>query len=125
MIAEKLQGLPDFPPRLRALVEHMVLSHHGQMEFGSPKIPLFAEAVLLHYLDDLDSKMECVRALVAQDRQVEGEWTGYSQPLERSLLKKDRYLNVVETPVSSPPPPQKPPEPPRPHRLLQRSCSAP
>ena len=44
MIEEKLRALPDFPPRLRTLVEHMVLSHHGQLEFGSPKVPLFPEA---------------------------------------------------------------------------------
>ncbi len=44
MIEEKLRGLPDFPPRLRTLVEHMVLSHHGQLDFGSPKVPLFPEA---------------------------------------------------------------------------------
>jgi len=110
MIGDKLRGLPDFPPRLRALVEHMVLSHHGHLEFGSPKLPLFAEAVLLHYLDDMDSKMDCVRAVLAQDRQVEGEWTGYSQPLDRTLLKKERYLNGAEAPVPLPP---KPPERPR------------
>jgi 3'-5' exoribonuclease len=111
MIAEKVQRLPDFPPRLRALVEHMVLSHHGQLEFGSPKLPSFPEAVLLHYLDDLDSKMECVRAALAQDRQVEGEWTGFNQPLERSLLKKDRYLNPVEPPAPDPAPPKAPERP--------------
>jgi len=110
MIGDKLRTLPDFPPRLRALVEHMVLSHHGQLEFGSPKLPLFAEAVLLHYLDDMDSKMECVRAMVAHDRQVEGEWTGYSQPLDRTLLKKNRYLDGKEEPTPIPP---KPPERPR------------
>jgi len=110
MIGDRLRTLPDFPPRLRALVEHMVLSHHGQLEFGSPKLPLFAEAVLLHYLDDMDSKMECVRAMVAHDRQVEGEWTGYSQPLDRSLLKKNRYLSGEEQPTPTAP---KPPERPR------------
>jgi 3'-5' exoribonuclease len=92
MIEEKLRTLPDFPPRLAALVEHMVLSHHGRLEFGSPKVPLFPEAMLLYCLDDLDSKMECMRSLVAEDRQVEGEWTVHSQPLERTVLKKTRYL---------------------------------
>ena len=109
MIEEKLRALPDFPPRLRTLVEHMVLSHHGQLEFGSPKTPMFPEAMLLHYLDDLDSKMECMRSLIAQDRQVEGEWTSYSQPLERSLLKKLRYL---EGKAPSPPAPAIVPTPP-------------
>ena len=78
---------------LRSLVEHMILSHHGQLEFGSPKVPQFPEALLLHYLDDLDSKMECMRALIENDRQVEGCFTSYNAALARSALKKDRYLN--------------------------------
>jgi 3'-5' exoribonuclease len=92
MVAEKLRGLPDFPPQLRSLVEHMILSHHGQLEFGSPKLPMFPEALLLHYLDDLDSKMECMRFLAENDRQIEGCFTTYSSALERAVLKKDRYL---------------------------------
>ena len=75
------------------LVEHMILSHHGQLEFGSPKLPQFPEALLLHYLDDLDSKMECMRALIENDRQVKGSFTTWSTALERAALKKDRYLN--------------------------------
>jgi 3'-5' exoribonuclease len=70
----------------------MILSHHGHLEFGSPKLPLFPEALLLHYLDDLDSKMECMRALIDNDRQVEGCFTTYSAALERTALKKDRFL---------------------------------
>jgi 3'-5' exoribonuclease len=93
MVWDKLRGLPDFPPGLRSLVEHMILSHHGQLEFGSPKLPEFPEALLLHYLDDLDSKMECMRALIDNDRQVEGCFTTYNTALERVALKKDRYLN--------------------------------
>jgi 3'-5' exoribonuclease len=89
---EKLQRLPDFPPKLRILVEHMILSHHGELEFGSPKLPQFPEALLLHHLDNLDSKMECMRALVAKDRLVEGYWTTYNASLERSVLKKAKYL---------------------------------
>jgi 3'-5' exoribonuclease len=108
MLSDKLRGLPDFPPRLRSLVEHMILSHHGQLEFGSPKLPQFPEALLLHYLDDMDSKMESMRALIERDRQVEGCFTSYNTALERVVLKKDRYLN--------PPPPAaaetRPPAPP-------------
>jgi|YNPBryunderm2012_1023409.scaffolds.fasta_scaffold00648_10 3'-5' exoribonuclease len=92
MLDQKLAQLPGFPPRLRTLIEHMILSHHGQLEFGSPKVPLFPEALLLHYLDDLDSKMECMRAQVENDRQAEGHWTGYSPTLERVVLKKGKYL---------------------------------
>jgi 3'-5' exoribonuclease len=117
MVADKLRGLPDFPLTLRSLVEHMVLSHHGQLEYGSPKLPQFPEALLLHYLDDLDSKMECMRALVEKDRQVEGCFTSFHAALSRPVLKKDRFLNGKRTPPLAPSAPaeaQKPasPEPP-------------
>jgi 3'-5' exoribonuclease len=49
IVGEKLRGIPDFPPRLRTLVEHMIVSHHGRYEFGSPKLPQFPEALLFHY----------------------------------------------------------------------------
>jgi 3'-5' exoribonuclease len=94
MVADKLRGLPDFPPRLRTLVEHMILSHHGQLEFGSPKLPQFPEALLLHYLDDMDSKMECMRSLIDGDRQVEGCFTTYSATLARPALKLEKYLKA-------------------------------
>jgi 3'-5' exoribonuclease len=104
MVADKLRGLPDFPPPLRSLVEHMILSHHGKLEFGSPKEPQFPEAMLLHYLDDMDSKMECMRALIENDRQVDGCFTTFHNLLGRTVLKKDRYLNPpVEAPKPQPP----------------------
>ena len=108
MVADKLAGFPDFPPRLRTLVEHMILSHHGRLEFGSPKVPQFPEAMLLHYLDDLDSKMESMRLLVDRDRQVEGHFTGYSASMERSILKKVKFLEEpVAAPVVAEPPDRK------------------
>jgi 3'-5' exoribonuclease len=93
MLAEKLQAFPRFPPELRNLVEHMILSHHGHLEFGSPKVPIFPEALLLHYLDDLDSKMECMRALIDKEPLAEGLFTPYSHSLERVALRKGRYLD--------------------------------
>ena len=104
MLYDKLRGLPDFPPKLRALVEHMILSHHGRLEFGSPKVPSFPEALLLHYLDDMDSKMECMRALIEQDPYVEGCFAGYSGVLDRMVLKKERYLNPPPPPAPAPKP---------------------
>src|SRR5204862_6412883 len=103
MVGDKLRNLPDFPPLLRTLVEHMILSHHGKLEYGSPKVPLFPEALLLHYLDDLDSKMECMRALIEQDPYIEGCFTGYSGVLERSVLKKEPYLNPAPPRPVAPP----------------------
>ena len=95
IVNEKARQVRDFPPHLLHLVEHMLLSHHGKLEFGSPKVPLFREALMLHYLDDLDSKMECMRHLLEHDRKVESDWTSYSASLERPVLKKDRYMGAV------------------------------
>jgi 3'-5' exoribonuclease len=92
MLNSKFEKLPNFPVKLRTLVEHMIVSHHGELEFGSPKVPIFAEAMLLHHLDNLDSKMNAIQLALQRDRQVEGEFTGWIAPLERVLLKKDRYL---------------------------------
>jgi 3'-5' exoribonuclease len=93
MIADKLHDFPYFPVELRNLIEHMVLSHHGQLEFGSPKLPIFPEALLLHYLDDMDSKMENMRALIDKDPQSEGYFSAYSPALGRVALRKIRYLD--------------------------------
>ena len=99
LLHEKLQRFPEFPPKLRVLVEHLIVSHHGELEYGSPKIPLFPEALLLHFLDNLDSKMECMRKMVATDRHVEGCWTGYSNALDRVVLKTARYLEPEPEPT--------------------------
>jgi 3'-5' exoribonuclease len=96
LIEDQIRSMGDFPPKLRTLLEHMILSHHGQLEFGSPKMPLFPEALLLHQLDNLDSKMECMRSLCAKDKLVEGNWTSYSPALDRAVLKKVRYLESRE-----------------------------
>src|ERR1700749_2012132 len=94
MLSDKLRAFPEFPVELRNLIEHMILSHHGQLEFGSPKVPVFPEALLLHYLDDMDSKMECMRALIDKDPQAEGYFSGYSATLGRVALRKTRYLEL-------------------------------
>ena len=101
MVQEKLASLPEFPAGLRALIEHMIVSHHGELEFGSPKVPLFPEALLLHHLDNLDSKMECMRATVAKDRHVDGCWTGYSVSLDRAVLKKAKYLEDLDRKIAA------------------------
>jgi 3'-5' exoribonuclease len=123
LLHSKFDKLADFPPKLRTLVEHMIVSHHGELEFGSPKVPIFAEALLLHHLDNLDSKMDAVRSALQRDRAVEGEFTGWIAPLERVLLKKERYLEEpkvaakTEPEVSAPavtPPTPAAPAPPKP-----------
>lgn len=79
-----------FPEELKTLLEHLIISHHGQYEFGSPKLPMFPEALMLHYLDDLDSKMESMRAHF--EREPESEWTGYNGSLQRPLLNSQKIL---------------------------------
>jgi 3'-5' exoribonuclease len=92
MLDEKVAQVPGFPEETRTLLAHMIISHHGELEFGSPRVPLFPEALLLHHLDNLDSKMECMRAAIARDRHGTSCWTGYIAPLERSVLKKTKFL---------------------------------
>jgi 3'-5' exoribonuclease len=58
MIEKAIDALPGFPPRLKTLVLHMILSHHGKLEFGSPKLPMIPEALMLNFLDDMDAKMQ-------------------------------------------------------------------
>ena len=90
MLQEKLGQLPGFPSEYKTLIEHMIISHHGKYEFGSPKMPMFPEALMLHYLDDLDSKIESMRAHF--QREPDSEWTTYNASLERPLLNSRRFL---------------------------------
>jgi 3'-5' exoribonuclease len=100
IIGDKIHAVPGFPVPLRNLLEHMVISHHGHLEFGSPKLPQFPEAMLLHYLDDMDSKMESMRALIESDRQSGAEFTTYNPALERTILKKEQYLEPKQVAAS-------------------------
>jgi 3'-5' exoribonuclease len=96
MIEKKLAALPDFPVKLRVLLEHVVLSHHGKLEFGSPKLPMIQEAVVLHYLDDLDAKMHTMRAEFAR-HSAQGrsamEMTDWVRAMDRPLLQSAPFLN--------------------------------
>lgn len=106
IVNEKVRQVPGFPPKLKLLLDHMILSHHGELEFGSPKVPVFAEAMMLHHLDNLDSKLETIRSSIERDKVVEGSWTGWNSSLERTLLKKDKFMaetGVVERPAARPP----------------------
>ena len=113
MLQAKLDLIPEFPKELKTLVEHMIISHHGQYEFGSPKLPMFPEALVLHYLDDLDSKMEAMRAHFEREADLESPWTSYNSSLGRTLLNTEKFLNAkkpVPPADSIPPPPTAEPE---------------
>jgi 3'-5' exoribonuclease len=92
MLHEKLAQIPGFPDELKVLVEHLIISHHGQYDFGSPKLPMFPEALMLHYLDDLDSKMESMRAQFERESELETPWTSYNPSLARPLLNTRKFL---------------------------------
>ena len=92
MLHEKAARVPGFPPDLATLLEHLIISHHGQYEFGSPKLPMFPEALMLHYLDDLDSKMEAMRAHYEREAELDSEWTSYNASLGRPLLDVKKFL---------------------------------
>jgi 3'-5' exoribonuclease len=109
MLHKKLALLPGFPDELKILIEHMIISHHGQYEFGSPKLPMFPEALMLHYMDDLDSKLESMRAQFEREAELETAWTSYNPSLGRPLLNSRKFIErgwkasrLVE-PVKSPP----------------------
>ena len=100
LVEKTIAGLPDFPDRLRTLVLHMILSHHGKLEFGSPKLPMIAEALVLNFVDDLDAKMQAVTGEF-EKCQREGrspdEMTGRVWALDnRQLLNTREWLKGGE-----------------------------
>jgi len=88
MVEEKLKALKDFPPELALRLKHLILSHHGEFDFGSPKRPKFLEAFALHLIDDMDAKIHGLSRLLKDDRQ-EGSWTVFNKLLQRYFYKGD------------------------------------
>jgi len=86
-ISRAVGKIPGFPEELRMQILHIVLSHHGRLEFGSPVLPKTPEALLVHYLDDLDGKLEVMFRAV-QDEAGGGSWSPYSRALERMIYRK-------------------------------------
>ncbi|MFI5174710.1 MAG: 3'-5' exoribonuclease YhaM family protein [Terriglobia bacterium] len=86
----------DFPPELKTMISHLIISHHGEYEFGSPKLPMTVEAMILHKLDDLDSKVQAMQWMIERDGSIEGEWTGYSQILQRPIFRGQRTPKATE-----------------------------
>jgi len=86
MVEEKLKSQKNFPPELALRLKHLILSHHGEFDFGSPKRPKFSEAFALHLLDDMDAKIHGLGMLLKDDRQ-EGSWTGFNNLFQRYFFK--------------------------------------
>ena len=96
MLGEKIRSLDGFPDDLALHLKHVVLSHHGTLEFGSPKRPKTPEAILLSYLDDMDAKMAAVDSLIRNDKGAEPDWTSFSRIFERFIYKGRVGGNVVD-----------------------------
>jgi 3'-5' exoribonuclease len=90
-VSRAMDGIAGFPAPLKTVVQHMLISHHGQYEFGSPKLPMIREAMVFHYMDDLDSKMAAVRAALSSGA-GDDEWSAYSTALGRKFLRLEEFL---------------------------------
>lgn len=86
ILADKIREIPDFPKDLEMLLKHMIVSHHGTREFGSPEPPRTLEAVLLSHIDDIDAKMNGLREFIRKDDSG-SPWSGYNHMLGRHLYK--------------------------------------
>jgi 3'-5' exoribonuclease len=86
MIDEKLSGIKGFPEDQLVLLKHMIVSHHGTREFGSPEPPKTIEAVILNYIDEIDSKVNGIRDFMAKEDPNE-PWTSYHRVLDRHFYK--------------------------------------
>lgn len=88
--AERLAGEPVNDETVLRL-KHMIVSHHGQYDYGSPKLPMTLEAIALHQLDNLDAKIHSFEQIMRDDPNIDSGWTNYNQPLGRKLFKGVRH----------------------------------
>ena len=94
MVDDKLSGIEHFPEDQMLLLKHMIVSHHGTREFGSPEPPKTIEAVLLNYIDEIDSKVNAIRDFIASEDPDE-TWTSYHRLLERHFYKGKKVPKVI------------------------------
>ena len=85
-VTEQTTGKP-FPRETALRLKHMILSHHGTYEFGSPKLPMTPEAIALHHLDNLDAKTNEYMSLIESDPNTDSNWTPYQSNMQRKLYK--------------------------------------
>ena len=90
MVRERVGAIKDFPEELAIRIQHLILSHHGQYEFGSPCLPMMPEAFVLNFLDDLDAKMNYLGGLEKKLAAPGYQWTDYQRLLERFLFLRGR-----------------------------------
>ncbi len=99
MLEREMNAIPDFPRHLRLLIKHLILAHHGELEYGSPKRPKIPEALVVHYIDDLDSKLNAIQGFIDKD-ESQGDWTGLNKMYTRYFYKGPKSV-PVKPPVTS------------------------
>jgi len=95
MIEDKIVEITDFPNNLAMLLKHLILSHHGYYEFGSPKRPKTQEAIILYYLDDMDSKIRGFQEFIEKEKGNNSKWTGYHRLFEKYIYKDTNVQDVI------------------------------
>ena len=90
IVSGYIESIPGFPVPLRQELLHLIASHHGELEFGSPQVPKTAEALLLHFIDDLDAKLNAFSIVLEKDGVEPGGWSGYDRLLERQVFLPKR-----------------------------------
>jgi 3'-5' exoribonuclease len=88
MVADKIKAINGFPAELAMVIKHIMLSHHGEYEFGSPKRPKIQEAIIINYLDDLSAKINNFQSTLKKESIAEGEWTNFSKMHDRYLYRQ-------------------------------------
>jgi len=96
-VEDKIRQLPDFPRDLSMLLKHLLLSHHGQYNWGSPKRPMILEAVMLHFLDDMDAKITGIQQFIKKGVPEGSKWTAYHRMFEQSFYAPP-LLDQMELP---------------------------
>lgn len=94
LIEKKASQIPNFPYDLKNVLKHLVLSHHGKLEYGSPKRPKFPEALVVSYIDDLDSKVNSLFGILDLERSAETKWTRFSQLFDRYLYTETGHAET-------------------------------
>lgn len=87
IVGERIRQMPGFPKKLANEVKHCILSHHGELEFGSPKKPALVEAVALSFADNLDAKMETMKEAFGKVPQGNTEWLGFNRLFDSNIRK--------------------------------------
>lgn len=88
MLDRKIAAIPGFPEQTALMLRHILLSHHGELEFGSPKRPKTVEALIIHFMDDLDAKVNAFQNHIELSREADSDWTPFHRLFERFIYKK-------------------------------------